>query len=233
MTYILTILYFVIGGLHSWWVLKDHFGPKPPVLVVLADILLWPLKILITLTRYLRTLLIRLYAFLLTTLSTRMFWLILIIVIIIFSCQHAKKVNAATITGDKALAGFSVLFEKKAELGITWYDPEDLELLAQVLEHENYSNGERALYLTGAVVINRRNSPNWPNTIHDVIYQKGQYSTTGKFWSRPVHEECYRIASWLLIFGCDDVPKNLVYQAMFPQGSGVYEFIKTDYFCFE
>ena len=147
----------------------------------------------------------------------------------------ATKCNAhaATITGDKALAGFSVLFEKKAELGITWYNDEDLELLAQVLEHENYCNGERALYLTGAVVINRRNSHKWPNTIHDVIYQKGQYSTTDKFWSRPVHEECYRIASWLLIFGCPDVPSNVVYQAMFKQGSGVYEKINTDYFCFE
>lgn len=229
---IAVLLYFVIGGFHAWEVLKGHFNNKPPILVVWASVIIWPIGLLLAVVAILKEFLIHLYAFLLRVLSTRIFWLIVAIILIIFACKNTKA-HAGVITGEKALAGFSVLMEKKAELGITWYDPEDLELLAQVLEHENYSNGERALYLTGAVVINRRNSPRWPNTIHDVIYQKGQYSTIEKFWSRPVHQECYRIASWLLIFGCPDVPENLVFQAMFPQGSEIYEFIKTDYFCLE
>ena len=228
------LLYFVIGGFHAWEVLKGHFNNKPPVLVVWASVIIWPVGLLLAIVTILKEFMIHLYAVLLHAFSTKLFWLIVIILTIIFSCKHAKKVNAAVITGDKALAGFSVLFEEKARQGITWYDQEDLELLAQVLEHENYSNGEYSMYLTGAVVINRRNSPRWPNTIKEVIYQTNpvQYSTIGEFWSRPVHRDCYRIASWLLIFGCPDVPPNVVYQATFKQGSGVYKH-EGDYFCYE
>lgn len=223
------LLYLAIGGLITIITLAITHKSDISFRVFLAMTLTWPFFIVDILLGLLDFILVEIWKLVTIVLVSRIFWFIAAVAFFCFIFFRSCDAHAATITGEKHLVGLPVIFEHKTEL---FYDPEDLELLAQVLEHENYSNGERALYLTGAVVINRRNRPKWPNTIHDVVYQKGQYSTTGKFWSRPVHDECYRIASWLLIFGCPDVPETVVFQATFKQGSGVYEH-EGDYFCYE
>lgn len=109
----------------------------------------------------------------------------------------------------------------------------DRELLAQVMYWENYSNGEEAMLLTGSVVLNRRDYCEWcPDTIEGVLYQKGQYSTTGKFYTKEIPAEVYDLAEKLLRGG-SVAPENVIYQAMFTQGSGVYKKVGTDYFCYE
>ena len=226
------VLYFCIGAIYSA-IIQSKATKSFRIMSTVALAITWPFLVLTIILGLISALFELLGKLFLLIFMNPITYIIILIGLIAFSCG-AHKVNAATITGDTPLAGISVLFAEKARQGITWYDPDDLELLAQVLEHENYSNGEYSMYLTGAVVINRRNSPRWPNTIREVIYQNNprQYSTTDKFWTRPVHQECYRIASWLLIFGCPDVPPNVVYQATFKQGSGVYKH-EGDYFCYE
>lgn len=109
----------------------------------------------------------------------------------------------------------------------------DRELLAQVMYWENYNNGEEAMLLTGSVVLNRRDYCEWcPDTIEGVLYQKGQYSTTGKFYTKEIPAEVYDLAEKLLRGG-SVAPENVIYQAMFTQGSGVYKKVGTDYFCYE
>lgn len=110
------------------------------------------------------------------------------------------------------------------------YSKEDLELLAEVMYHENYCNGERCMLLTGSVVLNRKASPGYPDTIKDVLYQKGQYSTTKKFFKTKIPERVYELAEELLIGG-SIAPENVVFQATFKQGK-VYEIIKGEYFCY-
>lgn len=110
---------------------------------------------------------------------------------------------------------------------------EDRELLAEVMYWENYWNGEEAMLLTGSVVLNRRDHCEWcPDTIEGVLYQKGQYSTTSKFFTKEIPAEVYDLAEKLLREG-SIAPDNVIFQAMFPQGSGTYKKIGTDYFCYE
>lgn len=109
----------------------------------------------------------------------------------------------------------------------------DRELLAQVMYWENYDNGVEAMLLTGSVVLNRVKSGEWGgDTIKKVIYAKGQYSTTGYFYTKTIPDEVYSLAEKLLTEG-SMAPENVVYQAMFKQGSGVYKQVGTDYFCYE
>ena len=116
-------------------------------------------------------------------------------------------------------------------------DAEDIELLAEVIYHENWHTDEEKLTArwTGAVVLNRVKSDHWPNTIRDVLYQKNprQYSTTGKFFTVELPEECYEMARDILENGPPDVPENVVYQSQFPQGSGVWQEKNGEYFCYE
>lgn len=145
--------------------------------------------------------------------------------IVIESC---RSVNAATITGEKSLAGFSLM---QHQTNYTVY-PEGIELLAEVMYHENWHTDKEhlAAYYTGAVVLNRVKSKDFPNTIKEVLYQKGQYSTISRFYTRQLPEECYHLACKL--FKYNEVPENVIFQAMFKQGSGVYKKINTDYFCY-
>lgn len=124
--------------------------------------------------------------------------------------------------------------QPKAE-AVPKYTQEDVNLLAEVIYHENWHTDKDhlAAYYTGAVVMNRVKSKDWPNTIEGVLYQHGQYSTTTLFYTIQLPDECYEMAERILRDGTDDVPENIVFQAMRRQGSGLWKKVGTDYFCYE
>lgn len=94
--------------------------------------------------------------------------------------------------------------------------------------------------LTASVLLNRVDSDLFPDTIGECLYQAGQYSTVrdgGPFWAEPT-EDCWKDAEELLTTwyetGDTDLPENVLYQSLFPQGSGTY--LVSDwgqYFCYQ
>lgn len=101
------------------------------------------------------------------------------------------------------------------------YAQDDIDILAAVMYGEEYPN-RYEMMLAGSVVLNRVLSPDFPNNIHDVVYQKSekyeQYAPRTKgFIGKELPEECYRLAEILLQYG-PIAPKNVVYQAHFNQG---------------
>lgn len=149
----------------------------------------------------------------------------------------AKQVKAATITGETQLAGISLLRQMVIDSENDLPEVEDIKLLAEVIYHENWHTDKdhKAAYYTGAVVLNRVSSSGFPNSIKGVLYQKNptQYSTTHKFFTKELPQKCYQMAIDLLKYGTPDVPKNVVYQATFRQGSKVWKIINGEYFCYE
>lgn len=116
------------------------------------------------------------------------------------------------------------------------YTQEDVNLLAEVIYHENWHTDKDhlAAYYTGAVVMNRVNGKNWPNTIKAVVYQRNQYAVVPKLFTEKIPDECYQMAEDILKNGTPDVPANVVYQATFRQGSGDWiPPINGEHFCFE
>lgn len=113
------------------------------------------------------------------------------------------------------------------------FTPDDVNLMANVIYHENwYTDAEKeTAYWTGAVVLNRVKSDKFPNTIHDVLYQRGQYSTTKKFFTKEIPKECYEMARKILAYGTPDVPENVVFQATFKQGK-VWKTKNGEVFCY-
>lgn len=137
----------------------------------------------------------------------------------------------------RIIAGIMALLES-LNLPLTYYKPaytqEDINLLAEVIYHENWHTDKEhlAAYYTGAVVMNRVHSDDWPNTIESVLYQKGQYSTTKYFFTEEIPAEVYEMAERILRDGTDDVPESVVFQSMRPLGK-VWKKVNTDYFCYE
>ena len=131
--------------------------------------------------------------------------------------------------------------QKKALLGIqdnVTFD--NLLLLAKIVHAEAGSDWltEEHRQLVASVVINRVNSPEFPNAIYNVIYQKGQYAPVGTKYFNNLKPSRKCVFSALKVLASGSVaPSNVVFQANFRQGSGVYKSIYdsklgTTYFCY-
>ena len=110
---------------------------------------------------------------------------------------------------------------------------DDLDLLARTIYAESKDEKSEEHYLlAGNVVMNRVASPKYPNTIKDVIYQKGQYSPT---WNGQIKHKPNQLAidcARRLLKGERFCPEDVLFQAEFKQGTGVYKKIGKTYFCY-
>lgn len=111
---------------------------------------------------------------------------------------------------------------------------DDLCLLAHIIYAEagsDWCSDEMQMYV-GSVVLNRVKSPNWPNTMHEVVYQEGQYECVwiGSFYNEP-NQRAWDMAQWLLTNG-SQLPPDVVYQSGSPLGNGVYIQVGNMYFCY-
>lgn len=114
----------------------------------------------------------------------------------------------------------------------------DLFYLAAAVCREAGGESEEMQLLVANVIINRVNSPLYPNTIYDVLTQPGQYGTMSvdgisfPSWANNTDKtQCYNVASRILN-GERYCPENVLFQAEFKQGSGVYKHIGNMYFCY-
>lgn len=120
------------------------------------------------------------------------------------------------------------------------YTEEDLDLLSRVIYAEVGCTWipDWVQRMVGSVVLNRVNSPYYPDTIYDVIYQPGQYAPT---WDGSIHKtpdaRTIENARYLLENG-SICPENVVGQNSIVTGSGVYTSYQdpilgtTVYFCY-
>lgn len=122
------------------------------------------------------------------------------------------------------------------------YTDEELDLVSRLLCREagaTWASDEHQ-QLVVSVVVNRVKSPLFPNTIKGVINQKGQYAPviSGDINSAKPDERTIKNAKYVLDNGAI-CPANVLYQANFKQGSGVYKQIydkilkTTTYFCYQ
>ena len=120
---------------------------------------------------------------------------------------------------------------------------DNLEILAHIIHAEAEGSSDIEQQLVGTVVIYRaftsaygvRTEYDNIGSLEAVIYAPNQYSESlenGRFFEEP-EEECYRNAAAVLSGETlDDTPRNVLYQATFLQGDGVYMDLNNT-FCYE
>lgn len=145
----------------------------------------------------------------------------------IFSFTDSQK----SVRASEKLYNRQSVKEQNLQVPTEFYTAYNILLLAQLLEAENGSGTDEMVYLTGVIVLKRLQSDDFPNTLKEVVYQKGQYSTAPKLAKIKPSDRCMEIAEELLIYGVEQYPDNLIYQSMFPQGSKIYKVINDEYFC--
>lgn len=111
-----------------------------------------------------------------------------------------------------------------------------VDLMSHLIVGEVEGCNRQMKEYVGSVVLNRLESPKFPESIEGVIFQEGQYSCTwdGNFQKSPSKEDI-EVAKDLLLNG-SKLPRDVLYQAEFTQGP-VYISLTapngvTEYFCY-
>lgn len=107
---------------------------------------------------------------------------------------------------------------------------DEILLMAKVMELENGCNSDRCLMLTGSVILNRRNSPEWPDTVQGVIYQRGQYAAWTLRHIDTVEVTGRVMALALKLATCGSVDEEIIFQSMHPELGKVKYHVDTEYF---
>ena len=160
------------------------------------------------------------------------------------SVDYAQEMVNACATGDweAGYAAQQARDEKIAELGLSEvsYNFEDLMLLSKIIYAEAGSVwlSDEWKMCVGEVVLNRVASPEFPDTIKDVLEQPGQYygQNSRYFNSLLPSERCVQCAIRLLN-GERLLEPSVVFQANFTQGSGTHlacydKYLGWTYFCY-
>lgn len=159
--------------------------------------------------------------------------------------DHMALMVEAAVTGDVVQGREAAeLRNEKIDVwgrGYTKIDFDDLYLLAKVMYAEAGSDWltDEHQRLVGSVVLNRVVSPEFPNTMLEVLNQPGQYygANSAYFNSLLPDERTVLNALFLLEHG-SIAPASVVFQSNYSSlGSGVYKsipdaYLSTTYFCY-
>lgn len=114
---------------------------------------------------------------------------------------------------------------------IKTYTEEELYIMAHLLAGECQSYPDDEQIRVGSVALNRVNDDRYPDTLKEVVFQKGQYACTwdGNYDREPT-ERNWKNAKWLLENG-SAIPEGVVKQSSKKQGK-VWHQSKWHYFCY-
>ncbi len=160
--------------------------------------------------------------------------------------DSSAAVQSAKATWNAAAA------EIKAYKNLSQYTWEDIRILTTMVYYEAGQTTEQLRQYVARVALNRVEDSRFPSTVYGVITQPGQYST--KYATVEASEaikakdaqngtKYWNHCKWSVkqaMMGKTNMPKDVIYQANFTQGKGVWQtvhfnsgyFASTSYFCY-
>ena len=102
-----------------------------------------------------------------------------------------------------------------------WAEQEALDIVARVVQGEAGNCPWAHQLAVAAVVVNRVNSPYFPNTVREVVAAPAQYTTLYLTGFDQTSRQCYEAAKKALD-GESGVPEDVIWQAEFIQGAEVW-----------
>lgn len=159
--------------------------------------------------------------------------------------DYMEEMICAAVEGDYEAGetAAAIRNEKIEQLGLdeTMIEFDDLYLLSKIMYAEAGSVwlSDEWKMCVGEVVLNRVDSPEFADTIRDVLEQPGQYYPKGDRYFNNLRpsERCVRLAVRLLEGERVMNDPSVVFQANFKQGGGIHTKFVDDqlgatYFCF-
>ena len=111
--------------------------------------------------------------------------------------------------------------------------PDDIDLMAKVVWAEARGESLEGQRAVAEVILNRLNSPNFPDNLHDVIYGEGQFRTAWQLDEATPYQTQYEAVE-MALYGPDYVlPETVVYFAWEKVNNNVWGWIGRHVFCHE
>ena len=149
--------------------------------------------------------------------------------------QPEPEVQAESVVTTSPTESSSTTESIEEENSYYGWTEEDYKYLLMIIVGESQNCSRQEQMYVGSVVLNRVHSSWFPkqNTIKQVATAKGQYACMwdGNAYKTPT-ETNKEVAMELLKNG-SVLPENVVFQALFKQGNGVYCKINKTYFCYK
>lgn len=158
--------------------------------------------------------------------------------------DYSSQMITAAVTGDyeAGLAAQQARDQKIAvlELDEESYTFDDLMLLSKIIYAEAGSEwlSDEWKMCVGEVVLNRAASPEFPNTIKEVLEQPGQYyGANSRYFNNLLPNERCVACAMRLLNGERLLEPSVVFQANFAQGGGTHtavydKYLGWTYFCY-
>ena len=108
---------------------------------------------------------------------------------------------------------------------------EEMQILGSVIRAEAGNQSFLGQKAVAEVVLNRVMSPKFPDSIKEVVYQKGQFFTADVLKKYPPTEEQYAVIDAVLAESAPSLPADVFFFATYPFRD-VYEQIGDHYFCY-
>ena len=108
---------------------------------------------------------------------------------------------------------------------------EDIYILGCVIRAEAGNQSFVGQKAVAEVILNRVMSPKFPNTIKEVVYQKGQFSTASVLHKYPPTDMQYQVIESVFQENEPALPSDVYFFATYPFRE-VYEQIGDHYFCY-
>jgi len=153
--------------------------------------------------------------------------------------QTNKQIALHKAADDLRAVGYSEDSEVIRALSDAWWrEQEALDIIARVVQGEAGACPWMHQLAVAAVVVNRINSPLFPDNAYDVVAQPRQYITAYLTGFEQTSRQCYE-AACKAMNGESGVPTDIIWQAEFPQGKEIWWvsevdtgwFQSTTYFC--
>lgn len=122
--------------------------------------------------------------------------------------------------------------ETEAAEAVSPFTDEELFIMAHLLAGEAQNCPDEEQLYVGSVALNRVNHPSFPNTLQEVVFQKGQYSCVrdGNYYREPTQQNWSNAR--ILLEGGSVLPPQVVWQSGGRQGKGVYLKTRWHYYCY-
>lgn len=154
---------------------------------------------------------------------------------VVVETQPEPEVHTESVVTTSSTESSSATESIEEENSYYGWTEEDYKYLLMIIVGESQNCSRQEQMYVGSVVLNRVHSSWFPNqnTIKQVATAKGQYACMwdGNAYKTPT-ETNKEVAMELLKNG-SVLPENVVFQALFKQGNGVYCKINKTYFCYK
>lgn len=156
------------------------------------------------------------------------FCAVIVFAILVVICTKAGKAGIDEVTANSEIVAETETINRYSDINLTDWEINEMASIIYLEARGECAEGQQAV---AEVILNRVLSPQFPNTVHDVLYQKGQFSTIKSIQNAAPTEAQYK-AICAALYGEPILPMEVVFFATRAENKNIWGRIGNHVFCY-